>query len=427
MAYIDLLLVIALVLGLSKAIGVILEKLGIPQVIGMILAGLVVGALWFVPTQSVLTPFTMDGLGFFAKIGVVLLMFSAGIGTDLTRLKQTGVAAVVITLFGVAVPLGLGYVIAGAFFGFDQVYSCLFYGVILTATSVSVTVAALKELGKLDSPIGTAIISAAILDDIIGVVLLSLISGLAGAEGEGSAMVTQAFASAFGVSPHATWLVALVMLLFFGVVAAFGIPLRRWFAALCRRSPHCRRLPVAAFALAFLLAWVAEQCFGVADITGAFLAGLLLSGLSQSEYIGKKADICTYMMFGPLFFANIGLTTMQQAALGNFVISPYFWGFGVCFVLVGLASKFVGCGVGAKICKFSTKDSIRAGVGMMVRAEVILICAQRGLKTGLIDSAIMPFVLAIVLFGSIITPLVLKLTYHVHELPRHPVDSVHNF
>ena len=127
------------------------------------------------------------------------------------------------------------------------------------------------------------------------------------------------------------------------------------------------------------------------------------------------------------FFAKIGITTMAQVQGGAFQISPLFWGFGVCYVVVGLLSKFLGCGLGAKLCKYSLKDSVRAGVGMMVRAEVVLICTQRGLRAGLVSDAVMPFVLAIILFSSIITPLVLKSTYREHELPKHPVDSVHNF
>ncbi len=425
MEYYTLLLPLALILVLSKTASVMLGRLGIPQVIGMIVAGIAVGLLGFIPSQTILTPAVEEGLSFLAKIGVVIIMFSAGLDTDLAKVKQTGAVATVVTVLGVVVPLGLGFGVAGAFFGFKDIYSCLFYGVILTATSVSVTVATLKELGKLDTKVGTAIMSAAILDDIIGIALLSLVIGLRGAgTGANTGLLGKVLARA-GVAVAGAaeiWVVIANIVLFFGLAIGVGLVFRLLFKLLAVRHHHFRRVAIYAFALCFFYAYAAEAWFGVADITGAFIAGLLLSGLKDSSYIDRKADVSTYMVFGPVFFANIGITTMLQIARGEFSISSTFALFGLCFVAVGLLGKLLGCGVGARICRFGTKDSLRVGIGMMARAEVVLICTQKGVLAGLVSPSIMPFVLAIILLSSLLTPVLLKLTYRHEYVPREPAD-----
>lgn len=425
MEYYALLLPLALILVLSKSAGVLLGKIGVPQVIGMIAAGVLVGLIGFIPHQTVLTPAVEEGLSFLAKIGVVIIMFSAGLDTDLKKVKQTGASAIVITVLGVVMPLGAGFAVAGAFLGFEDIFSCLFYGVILTATSVSVTVATLKELGKLDSKVGTAIISAAILDDIIGIALLSLIIGLKGAGSSAATGLLGRILSAAGatVAPSAEiWLVLSNIVLFFAVGISIGLVFRYLFRLLAVHHHHFRRIAIFAFALCFFYAYAAEAWFGVADITGAFLAGLLLSGLKESSYIDRKADISTYMIFGPVFFANIGVLTMMQIVRGEFAVTPAFIWFGVCFVVVGLLGKLIGCGVGAKLCRFDFKDSFRVGLGMMARAEVVLICTQKGVQSGLVSPSITPFVLAIILLSSLLTPLLLKVTYRSEHIPQEPAD-----
>ena len=425
MEYYSLLLPLALILVLSKTAGVLLNKIGIPQVIGMIAAGILVGLIGFIPHQTILTPAVEEGLSFLAKIGVVIIMFSAGLDTDLNKVKQTGPAAIVITVLGVVVPLGAGFAVAGAFLGFANVYQCLFYGVILTATSVSVTVATLKELGKLDSKVGTAIISAAIIDDVIGIALLSLIVGLNGAgSGVGLGLIGRIM-SAAGTTVAASseiWIVLANIVLFFAVGIGVGLGFRFLFKRLALHHHHFRRIAIYAFALCFLYAYAAEAWFGVADITGAFLAGLLLSGLRESSYIDRKADISTYMIFGPVFFANIGIVTMMQIVRGEFEMSPLFIWFGVAFVAIGLLGKLIGCGVGAKLCRYSFSDSFRVGLGMMARAEVVLICTQKGVQSGLVSPSITPFVLAIILISSLLTPLLLKVTYRHERIPHEPAD-----
>lgn len=393
MEFFEILLPLALVLLLSKLLGILCRKIGLPQVVGMLLAGILVGLLKYIPNQTVLTTFTDEGFGFLSKIGVILIMFSAGLETDVKLIKKTGIAAAVITVLGVVLPLALGFIVACGFNGGFKdwskhtVLSNLFYGVILTATSVSVTVATLKELGKLSSKVGTAIISAAIIDDIIGVAVLSLVIGLY--KGEGGKI----------------WIVLLKIFAFFAAVVLLGLFFRWLFKKMEKAYPHNRRIPIFGYVLCFLFAYCAEKFFGVADITGAYFAGLMLSKTQETDYIDRKTDITTYMLFGPVFFGNIGLTTQFTGIDGSLAL------FGLCFIAAGILGKFIGCGLGAKICGFSLSDSMKTGIGMMVRAEVALICAQKGVENGLINPAIMPFIVLLIIITSFSAPVLLKLLY----------------
>lgn len=386
-----------MILFFSKFFGIVLRKIGVPQVVGMLLAGILIGCIRLIPGQHVLTEDVMEGVGFIAKIGVILIMFSAGLETDLKTVRSTGVAAMVVTVGGVVIPMGLGFIVAcGCNGGFadwshDTVVSNLFYGTILTATSVSVTVATLKELGKLSSPIGTAIVSAAIIDDVIGIIVLSFVIGIGGG-GQGSG-----------------WIVLAKTVAFFIAAIGLGLLIRLVFKKLAEKFPHNRRVPIFGYAVCFLYAYCAEEFFGVADITGAFIAGLMLAQLHESDYIDRKADITTYMIFGPVFFANIGMTASFNGLNLDIAV------FGVCFIVAGMVGKFAGCTLGAKICKFSWSDSFKAGIGMMARAEVALVCAQKGVENHLINAAIMPFILILIIITSFLTPVLLKTIYKKDE------------
>lgn len=336
-------------------------------------------------------------------------MFSAGLDTDLKQFKKIGVPSVIITVMGVAFPLLFGFLAAGGmlyggrFSSLSQsdLISCLFYGTILAATSVSITVAALKELGKLNTKVGMSIIAAAIIDDVIGIVLLSLFISIDATGGAGD----------MGRSVG-------MMIAFFAAAIAVGILIRLAFKYISKKYPHTRRIPILSFAVCFFYAYAAETWFGVADITGAYVAGLMLSGLHEAEYVDRKIEISNYMIFAPVFFANIGITSSFES------ISAAMAGFGVVFVLAGMLGKVVGCGAGALICGYGIKDSLRVGIGMMVRAEVVLVCAQRGVDSGLVDSAIMPFVLILIIVTTLLTPLLLKFSYR-KELPPPTLPPVY--
>lgn len=404
-AVFEVLLPLALILFFSKLLSIGCRKIGLPQVVGMLLAGVLLGLITLIPNQTIFGDTAMAGIGFIAEIGVILIMFSAGLETNIKQIKATGIASIVITLFGVILPMLLGFLVAGILpggFSKETVFRNLFYGVILTATSVSVTVATLKELGKLNSSIGTAIVSAAILDDILGVIILSVVVSL-----------NQAFHSGAEHVGFEIGMVFLKTIAFFLFAIGIGILLRLLFKYLSKRYGHHRRLPIFGIAMAFFFSYAAEEWFGIADITGAFFAGLMLSGGKDTEYIERRTDITSYMLFTPVFFAKVGLTSLSSFK----TIDSTFILFGFLFILAGIAGKLFGCGLGAKITGYHWKDSYRCGLGMMCRAEVCLICANKGISAGIISASIQPFILVIILVTSFITPILLKQSYK-NEIPQ---------
>lgn len=421
---ISLLLPLALILLLSKLLQMGCKKIKMPQVVGMLLAGIIIAFVDKIPGLNLLDDSARAGIKFLAEIGVVLIMFSAGLGTNLNSIKSSGVSAIVVTSLGVIVPMGLGFLVAGLFNGFggtitledgltvSKTWSNLFYGVILTATSVSVTVATLKEMHRLNGKAGTIIISAAILDDIIGVIVLSVVLSLSGAGSSGENTLGSLMCSNDVVA------VFLNVLFFFIFTIAIGVGIHYLFKYLNKKKPHTRRLPIFGLAFCFFMAFASEKFFGVADITGAYFAGLALAGIGHhinpirdvladdtSDYIERKSDVLSYMIFSPIFFANVGINADFSGLKASMI------GFGCCYILAGLLGKVLGCGIGAKITGNHLKDSIRIGIGMMARAEVALICANKGIDAGLVDSGMSTFIVIMIIVSSFVTPLILKLTY----------------
>ncbi len=392
MEYYSVLLPLALIMLLSKLLVKGCERINMPKVVGMLLAGIIIGLIKYIPSQDLITPDALEGLGFISKIGVILIMFNAGLGTDLKSIKAIGKPAIVITMAGVIVPMGLGFLVACLFNGVgdkEVMLSNAFYGVILTATSVSVTVATLSEMGKLKGKIGNTIMAAAILDDIIGVIVLSIVIGF----------------SENGGAAESPWMVILKTVLFFIVAVIFGIICNKIFAVIEKKFPHHRMLPIFGVALCFFAAYASEEWFGVADITGAFVAGIVLSGNPESDYIERRSDIMGYMLFTPVFFANIGITTEFGMIDGKIVL------FGIFFILAGLFGKVIGCGGAAMLCKYGKIDSFKVGIGMMARAEVALVCAQKGVEYGMISTSIMPFIVILIIVSSFVTPIILRKLY----------------
>lgn len=421
---ISLLLPLALILLLSKLLQMGCKKIKMPQVVGMLLAGIIIAFVDKIPGLNLLDDSARAGIKFLAEIGVVLIMFSAGLGTNLNSIKSSGVSAIVVTSLGVIVPMGLGFLVAGLFNSFggtitledgltvSKTWSNLFYGVILTATSVSVTVATLKEMHRLNGKAGTIIISAAILDDIIGVIVLSVVLSLSGAGSSGENTLGSLMCSNDVVA------VFLNVLFFFIFTIAIGVGIHYLFKYLNKKKPHTRRLPIFGLAFCFFMAFASEKFFGVADITGAYFAGLALAGIGHhinpirdvladdtSDYIERKSDVLSYMIFSPIFFANVGINADFSGLKATMI------GFGCCYILAGLLGKVLGCGIGAKITGNHLKDSIRIGIGMMARAEVALICANKGIDAGLVDSGMSTFIVIMIIVSSFVTPLILKLTY----------------
>jgi len=412
----EVLFPVGLILVVSKVFGVISKRLGLPQILAMLLTGIVIGLLAMVPAvnQNFITDGAKEGISFISELGVVLILFSAGLGTDLKQVKACGFSAFIITVLDVVLCLVLGYVFSGLFFGWENAWSNIFYGVILTATSVSVTVATLKEMGKLNSKIGTTIVSAAILDDIIGVIVLSVTLSLSGVgAGDASVLTTNPFTSMFAhimpVSIASIFTVVLQTILFFAFVFVLGYFAKKIFTHLERKYPHHRRIPIYGIGFCFLMAFLSQKVFGIADITGAYFAGLILAGRSSTQYVERRTSIASYIIFTPVFFANIGISTDWAAFSDPSFLT--FAGFGFVFILCAIAGKFIGASTGAKLTGNTWKDSLCCGAAMTVRAEVCLVSAQKGIDANLVDGRIKIFLIILIVSSSIIVPLILKAAY----------------
>ncbi len=383
---------LAIIILAAKIFGVVAAKFRAPQVVGMIIAGIVIGpSVLGLVKQS-------DFLLQMAEIGVMMLMFVAGLDTDLKELVKTGPAALAVACAGVFVPLAGGWLLYSCMYGFSPVgsldfYKALFTGVIMTATSVSITVQALMEMGRLKTRVGTLILSAAIIDDVIGIIVLTFVIGF---RNPGSNPV--------GVVVNTA--------LFLAFCAAFGFAFYYLFKFLDARYEHRRRIPILSLALCFGFSYVAEHYFGIADITGAYVAGIVLCNIHDSKYIAEKMDVSSYMIFGPIFFAGIGLRT-DLSGLGGVLI------FSLAFVAVALVTKIIGCGLSSRVFGYSWSDALKVGLGMMTRGEVALIVAQKGLAVGLMEEKYFTAVILLIIISSITTPILLKLTYRREEVPRH--------
>ncbi|MCI8813712.1 MAG: cation:proton antiporter [Lachnospiraceae bacterium] len=376
---------LAIIIVAAKLLGILARKYKAPQVVGEIIAGLLIGPSVLGLVQQ------SDFLVQIAEVGVVLLMFSAGLETDLKELLKTGPIAFLIACAGVLVPLIGGTLLHMGFYGAspwgsENFYKAVFIGVIMTATSVSITVESLKEMGRLKGKVGATLLSAAIIDDVIGIIVLTFVIGFKNPNSHPGQVV-------------------LSTLLFFVAVFTVGSAVYRAFKKLDERYPHTHRISILGLALCFFFSYAAERYFGIADITGAYVAGVALCSIQDSYYIEKKIGISSYLIFGPIFFASIGFKTSVDHLNAEILL------FSAGFVIVALITKIIGCGMMAKICRFSFTDSLKIGVGMMARGEVALIVAQKGLSVDLLTPEYFTAVILLIIASSISTPILLKLLY----------------
>ena len=415
--------VLALILAFTKFIGLAFRHFGLPEVLGFIIGGILLGpalfgdflgycilgyadsgykALFVLGTKG--ASFGSNAVETFAKIGVLLLMFSTGLETDIAKLRKTGLAATLIACAGVAVPMILGFLICLPFgsigLGPQNIYRCIFIGSILTATSVAITVSVFKEMGVISSKLGTTIVSAAIIDDVIGIVVLSIVTAIAkGGTGESA----NAF-EAFKATPYGT---IIMIVAFFVFAIGMGFPISKLFRFMEKRWPDTHRIPVFSLIVCFAYVWIAEEIFGVADITGAFLAGVILSTDHRgSEFTDHAVDASIYTLFAPVFFANIGISHIAFSGMNGYIVL-----FAVLAVIMGLIGKVVGCGAVAKLSKYSLRESAVCGVGMMARGEVALIVTSTAVS---VDPAMQNFMIMtvlLILVSSILTPILLKTLY----------------
>lgn len=393
----DFLLFVAIILLSTKIFSLLSQKVNMPQVVGALLVGVLLG-----PSCLNILHET-DFLTKSAEIGVIFLMFLAGLDTDFDDLKATGKSSVIIAFAGVLIPLGSGFLTYYLFFHGQRPDTMIFLesafvGIVLTATSVSITVETLREMGKLKGKMGTSILGAAIIDDILGIIALTVITS-------------------FTVPGVEIMVVLLKILLFFVFIAVCGFFVFRLFRKLEIVYGTKRRVAIYAVAFCLLLSYISEVYFGVADITGAYFAGLILCNVTETKsYIASKINITSYMFFTPIFFASIGIKTVITGMSQELIL------FTLALLIVAILSKIVGCGLGAKICGFSNMDSLAIGVGMISRGEVALIVAQKGEQAGLISPTLFPAIVLVVIVTTLITPILLKAVVYMKEQKQ--VDAI---
>ncbi|WP_415339112.1 cation:proton antiporter [Clostridium perfringens] len=376
---------LALILISTKLFGLITKKVRMPQVVGALVAGVILGpAVLNVLSET-------EFIQKLAELGVIVLMFTAGLETDINQLKKTGKASFIIAVLGVIIPLAGGFFIASIFNKGNDVNTILqnvFIGIILTATSVSITVETLKEMGKLNTRAGNAILGAAIIDDILGIIALTITTSLA--------------------DPSINVIIVLAKIVMFFIFAGFAGYLFHWaFIKLDKRYQRdLRRFVIIAFVFCLLLSFCAEEFFGVADITGAFIAGLVISDSNRSKYLNSRFETLSYMLLSPIFFASIGIKVQLTAMTKTIFI------FAILLLLVAILSKVFGCALGAKLCRYSNREAIQIGTGMISRGEVALIVANKGIAMGLMLPEFLAPVVIVVVVTTIVTPILLKVVFN---------------
>lgn len=450
----QLLLVLAVIISAAKLAGWLSQRIGQPAVFGEILIGLVLGPSlinflgWpiFLPHEeaghiasaaadaAVQSPL-YNTIRDLAEIGVILLMFMAGLETDLNEMKRVGRIALFAAIGGVIGPLLFGFGAAEMFrnLGLEfTLYESIFIGTILTATSVSISAQTLIELKRLKSKEGTTILGAAVIDDIIGIIILSFVIAFKPA-GEGGVKAAENLTGhimewithAGAVTAAAAGYVRIVilvafMVLFFAAAIWFG---RKFFGPILRwayESPISQGVLSAAVVLGLMYAWSAEFIGSVAAITGSYVAGILVAQTDYHETVEQRLHAVTYSLLVPIFFISIGLQANVRPIFEP--LGKLFNGsmaktetliliFTFVIVLIAVLTKVLGCMLGGKAAGFTWLESYRVGVGMISRGEVGLIVASVGLSAGIIGREVFSIMVLMVLVTTLVTPIWLKFAF----------------
>lgn len=386
---------IALILIVTKIGGIISRRLKMPEVLGALIGGVILGPMLLNLVQY------DDNIKLLSNLGVILLMFLAGLETDVEQLKKAGKTASGIAVAGIAIPMILGSLCAFLFF--SNVMGNIFLGVILTATSVSITVETLTELGKLKTKAGINILGAAVIDDVLGLVLISVLLAVNNGDGNGSLVLT------------------IIKIIVFCVLALLAIVfLPRLINKLTAKTKPGRTLLTFSLAAALLFAFAAES-LGIAAITGAYICGLVLSQLSHKEYLERNIKSISSGFLSPIFFASVGL----EAVIDGF--STRIVGITLMMFVIAVLGKIIGCAGAARLFKMSRSESLQIGVGMISRGEVAIITANIGLQNHIITQEVFVPTILVVLLTTIITPILLKLVFsHKNEMKIEGNELIEN-
>ena len=380
------LLDLALILLSTKVLSLVTKRFKLPQVVGSLLAGLILGPAVFNIIEET------DFIKQLAEVGVIVLLFNAGLESNLSEFKKSGKTSFIVAVMGVMIPLIGGTILAycinhGKVENVSVFVQNIFIGSVLTATSVSITVETLRELGKVSTSVGNIIVGAAIIDDVLGMLVLTIITSLAGSS-----------VSVINV------IVKIVGFFIFSIIVGI-ITYKLFNKWVDKYDIDKRRFVIVSFVICLLLSFSAEEFFGVADITGAYIAGLVLSSNKETIYITKRFETLSYILLSPVFFASVGLNVKLPDLNGEIVIIT------IALIVVAILTKIIGCGLGAKLCGYNNMESIQIGSGMVTRGEVTLIIASKGLALGLMSSYFLTPVILMVVFTSIFTPILLKIVF----------------
>ena len=370
----NFLIELCLILLLTKFLGSITNKLRLTNVVGALIAGIILG-------PSVLKIVSYDTFWeYAANIGVILLMFNAGLETDIDHLKKVGLSSFLIALLGVIIPLIAGFSIG--YFVMNLSYlDSLFLGIIFTPTSVSITSQTLKDLKVFSSKSGSAIMGAAIIDDILGVFILTLFGGSLGQEVKIQSVI-------------------IGLLLFFVFVFLLIKFLPPFLNNLSINKDHKHRMPLYALILCFAIAFISEEFFHVTSIIGAYLTGIVFSKYVFQHTVYKQLNYLSYFIFSPIFFASIGMQTTLSSFNKTVII----------FNLI-LLSKFISCFITSKVLGYNFMDSSRIGAGMISRGEVALIIINIGIANQILSENLISPLIIVVILTTIVTPILLSRLY----------------
>ena len=392
---------LAVILLSTKFLGLISRRVQLPAVVGALISGIILG-----PSFLDFIEYT-DFIQKASEIGVILLMFMAGLDTDLDELKKSGLASFLVAVLGVVLPLLGGFLCFKYMFPEEYANNSLgflkavFVGVTLTATSVSITVETLREMGKLKGKMGTTIMGAAIIDDIVGIIVLTTITSMQDTS----------------VNPTIVLVKIVMFFIFVVLTGAVVFFLKNRFIGSVKRR---RRISIYALAFCLFMSFIAEEGFGVADITGAYFAGLMLCSMKIETYVNRRVEIPAYLIFSPVFFASIGMKTNLDGLNGSMIL------FSIILLIIAILSKVVGCGLGAKICKCTNKEALRIGVGMISRGEVALIVAQKGYQADMLSDDLFAPIVLVVIVTTLITPILLSMVFKgekPQDTPAAPAES----
>ncbi len=395
--FLQLVFALVIVIAGAKAGAWAAQRLRQPAVIGELLAGVLLGPSvldlmgWPILVNTHEPGLLSETVLQLAELGVVCLMFLAGLEIDVREMARAGRVATLAGVSGVIVPLAVGGLAALPFGYYGS--AAVFIGIILTATSVSISAQTLLELDKLQTREGLAMLGAAVIDDVLVILILSIFTAVSGGNAGAGAILT----------------VLLKMVAYLSLATFVGFlvlpPLAEWI----NHQPVSEGLASLVLVTALVFAWSAEVVGGLAAITGAFIAGVGFGRSHLRDEIARSMHTVTYAFFVPIFFVSIGLQTNVRLITGPDVL------FAVVLIMVAILTKIAGCGLGARLGGFREQEALRVGVGMISRGEVGLIVAAIGVQAGLIKPDLFSIVTFIVLITTLVTPILLRLAFPARE------------